>query len=190
MRNAHPRTAEPDGRPPDLAVVSAVPGTAPGSAAAGSRQILEVELPMALPVRETYLEVRGVADGDVVTVVELLSPANKRPGTGRRLYLDKRTAVLATGTSLVEIDLLRAGERMPTLGPPIDGDYRMIVGRGWRRPRAQVIAFGVRDSLPPFAVPLRRGRRAVDRPRRVPARSTTARATTYGSTIAGRPCRP
>jgi hypothetical protein len=142
---------------PDLAVVSAVPGTAPDRAAAGGRRVLEVELPMALPVRETYLEVRGVADGDVVTVVELLSPANKRPGTGRRLYLDKRTAVLASGTSLVEIDLLRAGQRMPTIGPPIDGDYRMIVGRGWRRPRAQVIAFGVRDPLPPFAVPLRRG---------------------------------
>jgi hypothetical protein len=114
------------------------------------------ELPMALPVRETYLEVRGVADGDVVTVVELLSPANKRPGTGRRLYLDKRATVLATGTSLVEMDLLRAGERMPTIGPSIGGDYRMIVGRGWRRPRAQVITFGVRDPLPPLAVPLRR----------------------------------
>ena len=108
-------------------------------------------------MRETYLEVRGVAEGDVVTVIEVLSPTNKRPGTGRRLYLDKRVTVLATGTSLVEIDLLRGGDRMPTLGPPIAGDYRLLVSRGWRRPRAEVIAFGLRDRLPAFTVPLRRG---------------------------------
>jgi hypothetical protein len=141
---------------PDLAVVSVSAGPAPAQAVDAGERILDVELPMALPVRETYLEVRGVADGEVVTVIEILSPANKRPGTGRRVYLDKRTLVLATGTSLVEIDLLRAGERMPTLGPPIESDYRIVVAPGWRRPRAQVIAFGVRDLLPPIAVPLRR----------------------------------
>jgi hypothetical protein len=64
--------------------------------------------------------------------------------------------VLATRTSLVEIDLLRGGEAMPMLGPRIDSDYRILVSRGWRRPKAEVIAFGVRDPLPPLAVPLRR----------------------------------
>jgi hypothetical protein len=142
---------------PDLAVVSVSPGPAPAPVVEAGERILEVELPLALPVRETYLEVRGVSDGEVVTVIEILSPANKRSGTGRRLYLDKRSLVLATGTSLVEIDLLRGGERMPALGPPIESEYRIVVARGWRRPRAQVIAFGVRDVLPSIAVPLRRG---------------------------------
>jgi hypothetical protein len=70
---------------------------------------VEVELPVPDRARETYLEVRAVGDGGVVTVIEVLSPANKRPGEGRRLYLQKRAAVLGGLTSLVEIDLLRAG---------------------------------------------------------------------------------
>ncbi len=141
---------------PDLAVVATQPEASSSGAMDRGRRVLEVELPAAVPVRETYLEVRGVADGDVVTVIELLSPANKRSGTGRRLYLDKRVNVLATRTSLVEIDLLRVGEAMPMLGPPIDSDYRILVSQGWRRPKAEVTAFGVRDPLPALAVPLRR----------------------------------
>ena len=60
-------------------------------------------------VRETYLEVRETRTDYVLTVLELLSPTNKRPGCGRRLYEDKRMEVLASRTHLVEIDLLRAG---------------------------------------------------------------------------------
>ena len=142
---------------PDVTVVSTEPETqSPRRAPDGGRRVLEVELPAAIPARETYLEVRGVEEGDVVTVIELLSPANKRPGTGRRLYVEKRGVVLATWTSLVEIDLLRGGDPMPMLGPRIQSDYRMLVGRGWRRPKAELIAFGVRDTLPSLTVPLRR----------------------------------
>jgi hypothetical protein len=143
---------------PDLAVVAAA-GAGPPGARERPREprSVEVELPLAVPVRETYLEVRGVADADVVTVIELLSPANKRPGAGRRLYLDKRLSILATRTSLVELDLLRAGEPMPTRGPATPGEYRILVSRGWRRPRAELIPFGVRDPLPPCPVPLRQG---------------------------------
>jgi hypothetical protein len=108
-------------------------------------------------VRETYLEVRSVpAGGEVVTVVELLSPGNKRPGTGRRLYLEKREEILITRTSLVEIDLLRSGDRMPTRGPEMTADYRILVSRSYRRPKADLIAFGVRDEIPKFPLPLRR----------------------------------
>lgn len=141
---------------PDFAVVTAGGEAAPPPEPARGAQIVEVELPVAVPVRETYLEVRGVPDGDVVTVIELLSPANKRPGTGRRLYLDKRALVLSTRTSLVEIDLLRAGERMPAAGRFVSSDYCILVSRGWRRPKAELVAFGVRDPIPPFSMPLRR----------------------------------
>ena len=47
---------------------------------------------------------------EVVTVLETLSPANKRPGgDGRREYLKKREEVLQSPSHLVEIDLLRGG---------------------------------------------------------------------------------
>ena len=40
--------------------------------------------------REVFLEVREQRSGELVTVIELLSPSNKRPGSeGRALYLRK-----------------------------------------------------------------------------------------------------
>ncbi len=101
--------------------------------------------------------------GDVVTSIEVLSPTNKLPGRGRREYEEKRLETLGTRTSLVEIDLLRGGEPMPArlrdwpAGTRPPGDYRIVVARGWQRPWADVYAFTVRDSIPPFPVPLKRG---------------------------------
>lgn len=140
---------------PDVAVV-ATPrtGTSPAPSAAVAATV-GVTLPMPQPVRETYLEVRGVEEGDVVAVLELLSPANKRAGDGRRLYLEKRRRVLASLTHLVEIDLLRAGEPMPMDGIPAGTEYLILVSPAWQRPGARLHAFSVRDPVPVFALPLR-----------------------------------
>jgi hypothetical protein len=52
--------------------------------------------------RETFLVVRDRETLEVVTVLETLSPANKRAGgDGRREYLIKRDTVLQTATHLV-----------------------------------------------------------------------------------------
>jgi hypothetical protein len=45
----------------------------------------------------------------MVTVMEILSPSNK-VGIGRQEYLRKQQQLLSSGSYLVEIDLLRAGE--------------------------------------------------------------------------------
>lgn len=55
------------------------------------------------------LVVREVPTQDGVTVLEILSLANKLTHAGREAYEAKRTIVLGSKTSLVEIDLLRAG---------------------------------------------------------------------------------
>lgn len=47
-------------------------------------------------VNERYLEIREVATGTVVTVIEILSPKNKRAGEGRVTYERKRNQVLAS----------------------------------------------------------------------------------------------
>src|SRR5207248_1113284 len=57
-------------------------------------------------------------------------------------------------TSLVEIDLLRAGERMPIIGPPVHSAYRIIVSQGSKRPRATLYVFGVRQPIPAIPIPL------------------------------------
>ena len=59
----------------------------------------------------------------MVTVIELLSPWNKTPEAGLAEYLAKRTNVLYSTANLVELDLLRGGERLPTVDPlqPVSG---------------------------------------------------------------------
>ena len=62
---------------------------------------------------------------------------------GRKQYLKKRNRVLGTRTSLIEIDLLRAGKPMPiTTRRPVKSHYRILVSRGKVRPRAKLYAFG------------------------------------------------
>jgi hypothetical protein len=125
----------------------------PTSAAA----IMEVEVPMPDEVRETYLVVRAAPTHEVVTVLEILSPANKRAGPGRELYTKKRLAVLGSRTHLVEIDLLRAGDPMTVFGAPAERDYRILISRAENRPRARLLAFSLRDPIPAFSLPLRAG---------------------------------
>lgn len=140
----------------DVAVLQRVRhqiGGAPEPAGA-TAAILEVEVPMDEEVDENFLEVRDVQTTTVVTIIELLSPVNKLLGAGREAYQSKRSQVLRTRTNLVEIDLLRAGEPMPVFGPPVAADYRILVSRGTRRPRAQLYSWSVRQPIPIFPVPL------------------------------------
>ena len=91
------------------------------------------------------------------TVVEVLSPTNKQAGDGRLEYEAKRNEILETDTHLVEIDLLRAGKPTRIDGDPGGVAYRVLVSRGNRRPRAKLFLFSLRDPIPKFRLPLRRG---------------------------------
>ena len=108
-------------------------------------------------IREGYLEIREVATGYIVTVIEVLSPTNKRAGMGGKAYLRKRQEVLSTPTHLVEIDLLRGGKPMPILSETPQTDYRILICRGDRRPLAQLYGFSVRQEIPKFPLPLQSG---------------------------------
>lgn len=140
---------------PDVTVGARTPARPDGGGdpPRGARSLL-VELPAADEVKETYLAIRAAGEGAAVTVIEILSPGNKRPGQGRDLYEAKRRQVLGTRTSLVEIDLLRGGERSRVLHLDRDSDYRILVARGVSRPFAELMLFGVRDPIDPFPVPL------------------------------------
>ena len=140
---------------PDIAVVQRDAPPAPRAArATGGARVIEVDVPMADEVEETFIQVHEVTTGRCVTVLELLSPVNKLVGRGRATYLEKRDEVLRTRTNFVEVDLLRAGEPMPVIGPTAGGDYRILVSRGARRPHAQLYPWSVRDKIPTFALPL------------------------------------
>lgn len=145
----------------DLAVVqpSGDGSTEWETSSARDTVLVTVELPLPDEIRETYLEIRSVADDRVITVLEVLSPSNKRPGEGREQYLRKRLSVLGTLTHLVEIDLLRGGQPMPMYGYQGTSDYRVLISRAERRPHADLLAFSLRQPIPPFRLPLQPGDR-------------------------------
>ena len=153
---AEPGALELVGRA-DLAAVrigSGPPGGAGASPATSGA--LAVEVPVPDEVRETYLEVREAEAGEVVTVVEVLSPTNKCPGEGRRQYEEKRRTVLRHKTHLVEMDLIREGAPMPVYHAERMGQYRILVSRGNRRPHAELFPFTIREPIPPIRIPLLR----------------------------------
>ncbi len=93
--------------------------------------------------------VQIVTDGGrrVVTAVEVLNPSNKT-GEDREAYLLKRREYLGA-VNFVEIDLLRAGDRMP-IGrpPPPPTDYLVFASPLADFPRWMAWAFTVREELP------------------------------------------
>ena len=62
------------------------------------------------PPVEGFIEIVDATSGDrVVTVIEFLSPWNKRPGPGQDEYLRKQRQLLEARTNLVEIESAPAG---------------------------------------------------------------------------------
>jgi hypothetical protein len=158
----HPASGDDDVRWADVAVLTAEPsvGLRSGAASASAAVVAPVEcvLPMPEERRETFLVIRERQTMEIVTVIETLSPANKRAGSdGRKQYLEKRNEVLASRSHLIELDLLRGGLRLPTITPLPRADYYAIVSRRHTRPRAQVYAWTIRDPLQTIPVPLKRG---------------------------------
>jgi hypothetical protein len=118
---------------------------------------VDVEVLVNEEVTENYLEVHDVDTGLLVTALELLSPANKLHREHREDYERKRQRILDTRTSLVEIDLLRAGRPMPLAGSVPESDYRILISRGWQRPHAKLYAVDVRLPIPSVPIPLASG---------------------------------
>lgn len=155
---------EPVARP-DLSVVETgmprPPGDGPRGAGAAvaeavADEVMVERVAIGELATEWYLYVRQAGNNRLVTVIEVLSPANKSTRSGRRQYLRKRQGVLRSLTNLVEIDLLRGGRPMPTepLGEPIVSDYRILVARGEDRPEALSYRFGLRKPIPAVPIPL------------------------------------
>ncbi|MFL5804135.1 MAG: DUF4058 family protein [Roseiflexaceae bacterium] len=117
---------------------------------------LRRRVPMSIPTRLVTIYIRQRENEKLVTVIELLSPVNKRPGEGRRAYVEKRNTFLSTPVGLVEIDLLRRWPRMPLEGKLPASDYLAIVCNMYERPECGVWPLSVRRPLPKLPIPLLR----------------------------------
>ncbi len=136
---------------PDVAIVEPPTGVWGGEKGG----VATMTLPMPEEEREPYLIITKRDELEVVSVIELLSPVNKRAGSdGRREYLTKREAVLRSAAHLVELDLLRGGERLPTIELPPPADYYAFVCRRQERPRVRVYPWTLRHRLPTIPIPL------------------------------------
>lgn len=146
------------GIPDVLVIKSAGPVTMAASPATTSDQSpVLAEIPMPAEVVERFLEIRDVRNAEVITVIELLSPANKSSAAGRQEYNAKRQTVLSSQSNLIEIDLLRGGQAPLIYWRTAQRcDYRIVVSRAWQRPQVEVYCFGLRQPIPTIPVPLRR----------------------------------
>jgi hypothetical protein len=144
-------------RSPDVGVLrSDVPAARPssgGGAAAVAELPLHLSVAMPEEVPQVSIEIHDVADRALVTAIEVLSGTNKR-GEGREEYLAKRRRLLRSHAHLMEIDLLRTGERVPMADPLPAAPYFVILSRAEARPVADVWPIGLRSRLPTVPVPL------------------------------------
>ena len=105
---------------------------------------------------EDYVEVRQRQDGRLVTLVEVVSPANKLSAQGRTAYLDRRREARGGGASLVEIDLVLQGT--PTLDYSRDGlpdwAYAVTVTRSTKPEQFEIYTATLQKRLPRFRLPL------------------------------------
>ncbi len=148
---------------PDIRVVERGHGPPQATATETDAAMLE---PITLqledePMTETFIEIIDIGSGkQVVTVIEVVSLANKLPGDSQEKYRRKRNELRSGAVSLVEIDLLRAGQRQ--FGVPRDripashrAPYQICVRRGWEPTAVQNYAVPLRLRLPVIGVPLR-----------------------------------
>lgn len=139
-------------RYPDASILKIQEPPLPYATTPGGAQPLVIDLPLPEPYEEPYLEVRLVPNGEVVTVIELLSHTNKQ-GEERRSYIKKREALIDSDVHFVELDLLRAYTPMP-FTEHLAADYRIFIRRRELGRRAHIYAFTVREPIPLFPLPL------------------------------------
>jgi hypothetical protein len=145
---------------PDAAVITApertapVGGTAIATVVAPTSPAETIQLPSFDEIHQGYIEIRDGRTHEVVTALEVLSPTNKLPGSGRAQYLTKRREVTHSLTNFVEIDLLRYGPPME-MEPAPPSAYRIVVSPAWERPAARLYRFDFRSPIPVIPVPLR-----------------------------------
>jgi hypothetical protein len=88
------------------------------------------------PIRHHFVEILDAERGHkLVTLIEIVSPSNKQPGPDRRAYETKQQEILSSEANLIELDLLRSGQRLlpyPELAAAVDSlapDYLVLLNR-------------------------------------------------------------
>jgi hypothetical protein len=138
---------------PDVSVAEARSQMLGGAEAAAVPAPLRMATVIPSPVPHVTVEIRDTANRQLVTAIEVLSPTNKR-GDGRQEYLAKRRRILLSTAHLMEIDLLRAGQRVPMQQPLPAMPYFVFLSRAEIRPTTEVWPIALNQALPVVPIPL------------------------------------
>src|SRR4029453_4913439 len=105
---------------------------------------------------EEFIEIRSRTDNKLVTLLEVVSPANKTTPAGRQAYLDKRREAILQKAGVVEIDLVLQGK--PTLSYSREGlpefDHAVSVTRATAPDRYEIYTATIQKPLTKFKLPL------------------------------------
>ncbi len=131
-------------------------GTATALAETTETEVVSMQAFVAMEFRETFIEIlESDPEERLVTCIEVLSPSNKRRGSkGWKRYLRKRQSLLLGAANLVELDLLRGGQRMPMMTPWPTSPYTLLVSRQEHAPSCTVRPAYFQRPLPVLPVPL------------------------------------
>lgn len=162
LPEAHERTIYPDIRVirhKDVPEYQSPERGAAATATSPRTRPIYIEI-LSEPITETFINIIEPAGERVVTTIELLSLANKMPGTGQAQYLKKQQETIQAGVNLVEIDLLRTGEWVLSvpetyLHAPDRTPYRVCVFRAERPTFREFYPIALREPLPTIQIPLR-----------------------------------
>jgi hypothetical protein len=143
----------PRGIYPDTGVTPATVGPRlPAAVGAGTAPLhLATVMPERIP--QISVEIHDCAQRQLVTAIEVLSPTNKR-GDGREEYLRKRRTILLSEAHLIEIDLIREGQRVPMRQALPSVPYFVFVSRVAKRPILDIWPVTLDEPLPTIPVPL------------------------------------
>lgn len=108
---------------------------------------------MPIEVRIPVVEIRDRQSNQLITAIEILSPVNKRD-PGLIPYREKRKHLHEAGVHLLEIDLLRRGQR-PFNHPYLPKNHYIITLVRAETNRTDVWGFDIKDPLPTVPVPLK-----------------------------------
>jgi hypothetical protein len=105
---------------------------------------------------EGMIEIHSRKENKFVTLLEVVSPANKTTAAGRQAYLNTRREAIHQRAGVVEIDLVLQGK--PTLTYSREGlpefDYAVSVTRSTAPDRYEIYTATLQKRLPKFKLPL------------------------------------
>jgi hypothetical protein len=105
---------------------------------------------------EEYIEIARQSNEQLVTLLEVVSPANKTTAAGREAFRSTRQQARVAGASIAEVDLVLQGQ--PMLEYSRDGlpawDYAVTVVRAAQPERYEIYTATLQKRLPRFRLPL------------------------------------